>query len=137
MKKLFLSSLVLLFFSFSILIFQISCRKDAVAQNATTAINKMVYSVYDPTLGQVKIFTSNLDGSNAVQVPVGLPGWTYGQVKFSPDGTKLFFLGDSSAINGTRVVEIFSANLDGSNFQRITNHSTLGGQYVAFLDDVK
>lgn len=68
MKKLLMGSLALTLFSISIIIFQMSCKKDATAQTNNTSgiiqLNKILYSKNPTgTSGNGEIWTANYDGT--------------------------------------------------------------------------
>ena len=127
MKKLLLSSIVLTLFSFSIILFQLSCKKDAVAQTGTaglTQLNKIVYSV-EPVSNITEIWTANYDGTNKTKINITLPSATIeigGSPKLSPDGQKVFFeVNDVDP--GTGKSYIYSANINGSNVALVIDGS--------------
>lgn len=123
MKKLLLSSIVLLLFSSSMLLFQISCQKQANAKANETGANKIVYSKYDGTsIGE--IWTANLDGTNQQKVNVTLPSNTVAiSTSVSKDGAKIIFSteSDDSAKEG-----IYTCNIDGTNLIKIINAPSSG-----------
>lgn len=138
MKKLLLSSIVLLIFSIAILLFQLSCKKDSFAQSSTDSLsqlNKIIY-VYRPSHTESEVWTANYDGSGKTKINITMPGSTY-QVwttpKLSPNGKIIFLdLIDRSVDK----VHIYSCNLDGSNMTKLVDGSTavilgvsLGGAY--------
>ncbi len=140
MKQLFLGSAALLLFSCAILIFQISCSKDSIAQPTGGNTGKIYYS--KRPLGNFSNsfegWIADYDGSNATRVFFDLPGWyvIIPSAKFSGDGTKLFFTAtDSSTLTTTQHTEIFSSNIDGSNVQQVTYDNTSG--YYSELMDLK
>jgi hypothetical protein len=129
MKRLLLGSVILLIFSCSILIFQLSCKKDVIAQTTGNNVNKILF--FKRPLGnydlQFEHWIANYDGSNATQIFLNLPGWRINDVQLSADGTKLFFTGtDSTTLLTTQASEIFSSNVDGSNIQQITHDNVAG-----------
>ena len=103
MKKILLSTVVLIAFSFSIILFQISCKKDAKAQTSsaltpatttklggvipdgsTIAVDgtgkisvaqqgKIVFIKYGSATSQSEVWTANYDGSEAAKVNLVLP----------------------------------------------------------------
>jgi hypothetical protein len=87
MRKLFLSSLVLVFFAFSIALFQISCKKDAVAQSSTLTKQQILVQK-DWKIDQLH---SNINGVYASYFRGGpnTTGITYDNVRytFKSDGT--------------------------------------------------
>ena len=129
MKKLLLGSAALLMFSCAIMIFQISCKKDATAQTPTSVTNKilLVKNAIGNYDGPFETWIANADGSNAVQVFTNISGWRLLPAKLSPDGSKIFFNGtDSTTISTLPRSEIFTSNIDGSNLQQITYDNTTG-----------
>lgn len=137
MKKLLLSSFVLLFFSTSLLIFQISCQKSADAQSPTgsTQQNKVIFINYSltPNKEQGSIWVMNYDGTGATKLNINLPAnFAFGDiVRISPDAKTIFF-----SVIEDRVTErdaIYSCSIDGSNLKKIyfnpNGASLLGAAY--------
>lgn len=125
MKKLLYSSVVLLLFSTSVLLFQISCQKDAEANNENTTVtqNKFIYAVYNSTGWQY--WTSNIDGTNDQPITISLPSGQrlYGSCKLTPDSKKIIFC--ASGGSGTVPKHyIYSSNIDGSNVTFLKEIST-------------
>jgi hypothetical protein len=121
MRKLLLSSLTLLIFCSSILIFQASCKKEAAAQNTETGLTQLKKVLWTRLVATgVEIWMANYDGTNANQVNVIMPtGFTIRHgARLSPDGQKLFFVAQD--ITGTEFY-IFSSNVNGSNAVQIAN----------------
>ncbi|OQP64764.1 hypothetical protein A3860_18575 [Niastella vici] len=135
-KKLFLGSIALLSFAIAILVFEVSCSKNAIAQTNSMQLNKIVYLSKHGT--GTEIWIANYDGSNKTRVNYSLPtglivDYVYG-AKMSPDGKKLFF---SASIDGFGETAdgIYSCNVDGSNVTKIitainsTDSLHIGGAY--------
>jgi len=126
MKKILLSTIVLTAFSFSIILFQLSCKKSAVAASSAEATiqqqNKIIYEKNFPLPGTGAIYgeiwTANYDGSNQQKINITLPSGLFVSytsfVKLSPDEKTIFFRVDNVAgdKNGTG---FYSANIDGTN----------------------
>jgi hypothetical protein len=174
MKKLFLGSIALTTFSISILLFQVSCKKEAKAQTnsnnyltpattttlggiivgsglsvtsngtlsvnstgGTTQLNKIIFGKLVTGGGAIEIWTMNYDGSNQTKINIVMPT---GEVvndlnpKLSPDGTKVVFLGTTTASTNNDD-DIYTCNIDGSNVTKIydmpvgTGHTGIGGAY--------
>jgi Tol biopolymer transport system component len=104
------------------------------AAQTTSSNGKIVYSGFDPTLGddglgQEDIYTMNPDGTGVTNLTqnYSMPNWSpLGEAKdnpeWSPDGTKIVF--DASALSDigsccSRNVYVMDA--DGANLQRLTN----------------
>jgi Tol biopolymer transport system component len=121
MKKLLLSSIILLLFSCSILIFQVSCQKEAKANtNNITQQNKIIYIKALPSAGdQNEIWTANIDGTNQQRVAINFPA-NYaleddgGSITLTPDNQKIIF---AMSVNSIR--QVYSCNIDGSNLTKI------------------
>jgi hypothetical protein len=135
MKKILMSSVVLTVFSISILIFQMSCKKDANAQtgsNVPTQLNKIIYTKR-LTSTTAEIWIANYDGTNQTKVNIVVPaGIMLANARLSPDGQTIFFEGVNTS---TFLNDIYSCKIDGSNVQKIVDGSTatqgilLGGAY--------
>lgn len=117
MKKLLYSSIVLLLFSFSIFLFQVSCQKEADAKNEnnTSVQNKFIYAVSNPNF---QYWIANIDGTNNQPITISLPT---GQMltnscRLTPDAQKIIFCAYSQ-ISGNMNSEyyIYSASINGSN----------------------
>src|SRR5690606_13037838 len=120
MKKLFLSTVALLSFSASVILFQLSCKKDVTAQpNHTQQIGKILYLEELDGGRRANIWIANYDGSNATKVNYSIPeelSETRGlSARLSPDGKIVFvqFVGNQNSI--------YSCNVDGSNMKRIVS----------------
>jgi len=134
MKKLLLSTIVLLAFSLSIVLFQLSCKKDAKAASTTLSTqvaqqNKLLYlkdiyggaasgNAYD----SAQLWMANYDGTDQQEVSVALPtGYVIvlGQtIKLSPDGKTIFLDAFSPGNNYPTTStqwSIYACNLDGTN----------------------
>src|SRR5689334_16056327 len=107
MKKIFLSSVALLTFSLSIILFQMSCKKSADAASPTVATaplqqNKIVFTKNIPLVAPGtqglyygEIWVANYDGSNQQKINITLPSGLFISyqpfVKLSPDQKTIFF----------------------------------------------
>jgi len=141
MKKIILSSAVLLLFSISIMIFQISCQKEADADTngiSATQLNKVIYSKTRSNVPE--IWVCNYNGTGAAKVNVILPN---GVVFFegltpvmSPDGKKIFFAAGPPYTQGAKISylsDLYSCNADGTGCALVDSSSggeiNLGGAY--------
>ncbi|MCB0509036.1 MAG: hypothetical protein KDD21_12135 [Bacteroidetes bacterium] len=120
MKKLLLSSIILLLFSSSILIFQVSCQKEAKADtNNITQQNKIIYIKAILASNENEIWTANIDGTNQQRVAINFPA-NYeleddgGSITLTPDNQKIIF---AMSVNNVR--QVYSCNIDGSNLTKI------------------
>ena len=142
-----MGSIALTMFSISMILFQLSCKKEANAQTTTTSLtqlNKLIYSYsYDNYV--TEIWTSNYDGTNQTKVNITLPTGVYfthqeeRNCSLSPDGKKIFFLaGAAYSFNGntypyTLTPSIYSCDFDGSNVVKVINATLVNGKYVQAL----
>ena len=128
-----MSTMVLTAFSLSIILFQLSCKKQVDAattsNTSTTQQNKIIYlkDIYGGSPGcnaydSAEIWTANYDGTSQQKINITLPtGYVIvlGQmVKVSPDGKTIFFDAFSPGNNYPTTStpwSIFAANIDGSN----------------------
>ena len=139
MKKLLFGSVVLICFSLAVILFQISCQKNASAQTSTSTqvldkslISKSVQTQVGSTTGKdslgrtittpiyryVNVFyTIQNDGSNSTQLNITLPQGLYigGNGYLSPDGKKIVFV----AIDLNNNSSIYSCSIDGSNLKKV------------------
>lgn len=139
MKKLIMGSIALFLFSASIMMFQMSCKKDAIAQTANTAsqIGKIIYgkAVASPAQG-FQVWIANYDGSDAHQIAIAVPANSYisSAPKVSPDGKTLFFNTEyiTKDTPGSPNYAIYSCNIDGSGVKQLTTNSntlSIGSAY--------
>jgi hypothetical protein len=118
MKKLLLGSLSLCLFSLSVMIFQMSCKKDAVAQASTAVVTqdgKLIVFTPDHNIG-----VENYDGSGLIKLNITIPaGYIFSSlpdIHISPDHKNIFFTcTDSKEQAGYG----FVCNIDGSNVRKI------------------
>lgn len=138
MKKILLSTVVLTAFSFSIILFEISCKKSADAAmtpTSSTQQNKIIYTKNLPVSGSTGIYYSeiwiaNYDGSSAQKINISLPTGLFVDyttfVKLSPDQKTIFFR-VSDVKQDTNGTGFYSANIDGSNAKLIVPNDGTGG----------
>ncbi|KHJ39187.1 hypothetical protein PBAC_05000 [Pedobacter glucosidilyticus] len=132
MKKVFLSTLILLGFSLSMLIFQASCKKEATAQqNTQTITGTILYSLYNDNTSTTEYWICNEDGSNNKKIPLILPSGLRlddPNGKLSKDGkTLIFVVRDTS---NKRF--IYSCSLDGGNLKKLIDGSSNTGNGITF-----
>ena len=139
MKKIILSSAVLLLFSISIMIFQMSCRKEAAAGSngiSATQLNKVIYTKFRSNQSPIsEIWVCNYDGTGVSKVNVILPSGVYfsgaGMPVMSPDGKKIFFTASPDGHSDTG--DLYSCNADGTGCALVVSSSggriILGGAY--------
>jgi Tol biopolymer transport system component len=131
MKKILLSTTILVAFALSILLFDISCKKTAEALSNNTTVqqqNKIIYQkdfygsgsqLYD----YGEIWTANSDGTNQQKLNIILPAnmvISLVEPKISPDGKSIYF--DAFLTDGKTEVgnwDIYSCNIDGSNVYQV------------------
>lgn len=96
MKKLLLSSITLLLFACSILIFQVSCQKETIAQTNTgsTPKNKIIFVKIQRGVSELpnEIWTANIDGTEQQKINISIPtGKTIDpdNVEITNDGSKI------------------------------------------------
>ena len=122
MKKLIYSTIALCCFTLAIVLFQISCQKDAVAKSNSTGQNKFLYTLQ--TGSENSLWISNNDGSNRQQIPITMPS-TYSIIgigKLTVDGTTVIFTGFNSSnfavfsvsINGGTALKLFDTTISTS-----------------------
>jgi len=134
MKKLLLSTLVLLAFSVAIILFQISCKKSAVAATPTTTTagvqqqNKILFVKNIPLVSpgtsglyQGQIYSANYDGTDQQLLNITLPKDIYISytpvVTISPNQKTIFFsVSNLAGDNG-----IYSSNIDGTNPKQVVS----------------
>lgn len=125
MKRIFQSSLVLLIFSFSIVVFNLSCEKDVTAQTPTSTVTSplglILFSKYGDKSNEV--WFCKYDGSNATKVTIAsFPAGgdiDKSTMKISPDGKKIFFC---IYIASTNMQSIYSCNSDGTGLTKLVEN---------------
>jgi hypothetical protein len=71
MKTLLRSSILLLLFSCSLLVFNLSCKKESTAQNTSTSTQNLGILVFEKLDDKVNEFwTSKYDGSGQIKITV-------------------------------------------------------------------
>ncbi len=139
MKKLLMGSISLCLFSLAMILFQMSCKKDVVAQasSASTQINKIVYYRWNDSAGALQIWTAKYDGTAKTLINISLPtGMEFDDdtlPKLSPDGTKVFFTSLTPNVGNTDR-DIYVVNIDGTNLTKIIDATgddevAIGGAY--------
>lgn len=103
MKKLLLASVTMMFFSFSVILFQISCKKDAKA-NITGNSDIIPFVVWHGGTNTT-IYTVNKDGTNLNPLSIANATGVYGIVD-----NKIIFAKSGG---------IYNCNIDGTNEQLI------------------
>ncbi|WP_293298815.1 hypothetical protein [Pedobacter sp. UBA4863] len=126
MKKLLLSSIALFLFSAAIVMFQMSCKKEAKADTVPTTefdglkqLGKILYRIS----GTDDFYLANYDGSGKQKLNIGLPtGFSktkhdsIDEVHLSPDGKKMFVKFYIGSANGW---VLYSYDADGSNMKKV------------------
>ncbi len=126
MKTLLKSSIVLIVFSLSIILFNISCEKKAEAQpNTTVATAQNVGLVFFRKDGgkDNEFWKANYDGTSQVKVtiasfPTGME-LDIQSFRVSPDGKKMFFVLYSSS--GNSPSSMYTCDVDGSGIKKIVD----------------
>ena len=124
-----MGSIVLTVFSVSMLIFQLSCKKDANAQATSTTLtqqnlivfHKWIYSGTSSSNASTgEIWTANIDGTNQKKVPITLPSGVFinGDVKLTPDCKTIVF-DTYIAYTDYQVSSIYTCSIDGTNLKKI------------------
>lgn len=120
MKKVLLSSITLFLFSASIMMFQISCQKEANARISESPTRIVFAKGNGSTL---EIWYCNSDGSGMNELNITTTFDKIYRVIETPVDNKIFFTArETSTVNPN----LYSCNLDGSNVQKLTNETSLG-----------
>ena len=127
MKTLFKSSVLLLLFSFSLLVFNLSCEKESIAQNTSTSIQNLGILVFSKAGDKANEFwTSKYDGSGQIKITIASITSTGEIVKdniqISPDGKKFFFIANTNPTNPSSMDAIYSCNIDGSGVTKLVDN---------------
>lgn len=130
MRKLLLSSIVLFLFSASILMFQMSCKKEAKADNPIVTQSdglKQLGKILYYSRGDGGFWLMNYDGTDKKKLNIILPsGETdFGEAKLSPDGQTLFFTAWHPVMTSEKdITSIYSCKLDGSGLTKLLKGET-------------
>ena len=128
MKKLFLSSVVLIAFAISMFLFQFSCKKDASATTSSNpSLGIILYAVGNNSgvgyegfgsYSAKSYWTMNYDGTNPKQIPLTFSAnLAYSMIpRLSVDGKTIFFTVND--ISGNRSI-LYSCLIDGSNLKTL------------------
>jgi len=127
MKTLFKSSVLLLLFSFSLLVFNLSCKKESIAQNTSTSIQNLGILVFSKAGDKVNEFwTSKYDGSGQIKITITSITNTgeilKDNIQISPDGKKFFFIANTNPTNPSSMDAIYSCNIDGSGVTKLVDN---------------
>lgn len=126
MKKLLLGSMTLLIFSASVIIFQVSCSKEANAKdddgegNGKLVLFRKDTNSPDPAeINQLWLMNSN--GGNKRRVNVTFPGPDYfiATGRLVDNGTKIIMTISKINESGDNYYVFFKCNLDGSGLQQL------------------
>jgi hypothetical protein len=127
MKKLLLSSVIFLTFAMSLLIFEISCKKEAKAQTSPPTIQQGKIFFIKSVSNEEQVWTANYDGSNQQEINLALPAGSSvdGISSISPDRKTIFV----PVWNGSGD-DIYTCNVDGTNLKKII--SDTGSNIISY-----
>lgn len=132
MKKLLLSTIVLICFSLSAILFELSCHKESIAIPSTAQLNKIVY-ITGGQIGPSQLYIANYDGSSQTKINISIPGATnlgISNPRLSPDGIRVFFYATLNTSSQATPTGIYSTKIDGTDLKLVVNGaSELGGAY--------
>lgn len=125
MKKLLMSSVIMIVFSIATVVTQVSCQKTAVAQSGggtvtATPLDLMVFAQGN------SIYTAKTDGANKTLIPITMPtGLSMGgDVRLTADGAYVIFTVDNSSVAG---VYIYKCSVSGGTPTKIVDNATTKG----------
>ena len=124
-----MASAVLFLFSASIMMFQISCSKDANA--GTSLINGTASKIVYLDNNRTTIYIKNADGTGTTtSINITLPsGYTLkqdGDTDLSSDGNHIYFIA-----YGTKK-SIFRCDMNGANVTKLTSETDISGIFNIF-----
>ena len=129
MKTLLRSSILLLFFSFSLLVFNLSCKKESTAQNTSTSTQNLGILVFSKLGDKTNEFwTSKYDGTSQTKITISLSSFPSTteilntSVKISPDGTKFFFILNTNPNNPNNYDALYSCNANGTGVTKLVDN---------------
>ncbi len=122
MKKLLVSSAVLCIFSISILIFQASCTKEALAQSTSADKNIILYTMGLKS-GQPDLWLANRDGSNKRKITLTVPAGSsfLGEAAISPDGMIIYLVSRPTSVGWQD--EIWQSTITGAQATKLLDNS--------------
>jgi Tol biopolymer transport system component len=137
MKKLLIGAITLSTFSISLLLFQISCQKEVIAQNPTTVQQgKIIFAqkaIYD-SLKEIWIVNYDGTGQTKLPLPVLPQGFNFRSIGISPDGQTVFIAGYDN--NGNKS-QIYSMTSTGTNFKKIVDYDGFPSLSGSIIDDMQ
>lgn len=121
MKKLLLGTLVLLAFSAALIITQLSCKKEAMAEGPGFAqpLNKFLFTK-DFRGKSSEIWVSNNDGTGQTKVNITLPAGQLvaPQARLTVDGKGVLFV---AMDNNENTIGVYYCLLDGSGLKKVAD----------------
>jgi hypothetical protein len=136
MKKILLSSIILFLFSVSIVLFQISCKKEAVADVAVSSaggsnLGVILFGKRVQNNTKDELWTANYDGTNQKKLEIPIPAARrLDNAYLSPDG-KLVVL-DTYEIPNENISHTYTCSIDGSNFKEILSSANQGDVFGVY-----
>lgn len=131
MKKLLIGAIILSVFSIALVVTQMSCTKQTMAQGPglIQPQNKILFTKDTRGAFSSEIWISNLDGTGLQQVPVALPAGVLvsEQVRLSADGKTVIFITKDEDENTTG---IYSCAIDGSGVKKIIEGTTEQNKHI-------
>jgi hypothetical protein len=136
MKKILFSTIALTAFSLSIIFFQMSCKKEANAQESANEqssfiLYKTYYSEALPNgdiIDERQFWLADIDGGNQKKIPINLPNNLIisrrGEGRLTNDGKTLIFVVEDQTHGRNRIaMYIYSCSLDGSNLKKVIDYT--------------
>ena len=126
MNKILKASFILIFFSFSLLLFQFSCQSVADAEPALSVdeavkpLNQIFYFKVGSN-GAEQLWVANYDGSNQrafLVLPENL-NFISETVSVAPDGKTIFMTLNEVINSNTENTSVYSVNADGTGLKKI------------------
>jgi hypothetical protein len=131
MKTIIKSSILLLLFSFSLLVFNLSCKKESTAQNTSTNTQNLGILVFSKDGDKKNEFwTSKYDGSGQTKITISLSSFpsttefSKDIIRVSPDGKKFFFIANINPTVTSNSDAIYSCNADGTGVTKVVDNIT-------------
>jgi hypothetical protein len=129
MKKIAYSTIILLLFSISMILFQISCRDEAVAQLTGVSFEpkyRFLYTYHDDKTNDTEFWTAKHDGTDKKQIPITLPSeltFSGPSGRLTSDGETLIF----TVKDANNIKYIYSIFTNGTDLKMIVDGSTKTG----------
>ncbi|MCK6617223.1 MAG: hypothetical protein L6Q51_06240 [Cyclobacteriaceae bacterium] len=135
MKRIIQTALVLTVFALTLILFQISCNDEAIANpsGSNQIKNRLLYYKVNHNTDVTELYTIKLDGTDKKSIPLMLPAGLKIRLEgldaaITPDGKSLIFV----AKDVTNKWHIYSVGIDGTGLNKIVDGTTETGEGIIY-----